>query len=99
MEKVQKPVILCVIHHRQNTLDSIKLRCSAAARVRARVWSSGICGGQSGAVAGNKPYLISCMNNHNPLSCTAAYEYTRGCIFPPVFFLYVIGMKVVIIRI
>jgi hypothetical protein len=25
---------------------------TAAARVRSRVWSSGICGGQSGAVAG-----------------------------------------------
>jgi hypothetical protein len=31
---------------------------TAAARVRARVWSSGICGGQSGAVAGFLPVLL-----------------------------------------
>jgi hypothetical protein len=35
-----------------NYVLSICLILTAAARVRSRVWSSGICGGQSGAGAG-----------------------------------------------
>jgi hypothetical protein len=47
---------------------------TAAARVRARVWSSGICGGQYGAVAG----FVSLANLHSTNCSTITLIYHLG---------------------
>jgi hypothetical protein len=68
---------------------------TAAARVRAGVWSSGICGGQIGVGAGflqvlrfplSKPFILPTSSSYSPgASSGRSAEWTQYKLHPPIF--------------